>query len=319
MALTQPLAGLSALVLILAVAAASFLVATRRDRGGAPVAGTGALRALPRFHQLARRRSRQLTVRALGLLLAAAGAALLVAQPVAASTASDERASRDIVLCLDVSGSMTEIDRGVIDAYLRLAADLDGERIALVLFDASAITVFPLTDDAAFITEQLTATRDRLDGRVLPGTQIGDGTSLVGDGLASCLQRFDVPEQNRSRTLVLATDNQVAGAPLFTLEQAVGLAVEQGVLVYGIVPADNTPKVTQALTQQLRSTGGDTLPLAADTDVTAITEAVEKQERTALAGPPRARGEALLWPGAVTMLVGATLAGAAWLAGRRRR
>lgn len=317
MALTQPLALLGAVLLILVVAAAALRTSPRGTPGGSPVAGAARLRALPRYQALARRRARLLVIRCLGLLLAAAGAALLVAQPVEAATSSSQRSTRDIVLCLDVSGSMVEVDKQVIDSYLALAQALQGERIGFVMFDASAITVFPLTDDADFLTKQLTAAKAELDGQVLPGTQIGSGTSLIGDGLASCLERFDVPEQDRSRTVVLATDNQVAGAPLFTLPQAVGLAVEKKVLVYGIVPPDNTPRVTQDLTGQLRKTGGDTLILGPDTAVTSITDAVDATERKALAGPPRQQGEPLLWPGTLALVAGAALAGAAWLVGRK--
>lgn len=319
MALTQPWI---ALVALIAVAVVALVALTRRpgvaSGTGDPVAGAARIRTLPRFKALAARRARLLLAQLLGLMLAALGATLAVARPVESQSVADERTNRDIVLCLDVSGSMSNLDRQIVDAYLALAATLDGERIGFVAFDASAITIFPLTDDAAYIREQLTEARNWLDGRIVPGTQIGEGTSLIGDGLASCVSRFDVPETDRSRTIVLATDNQVAGRPIFTLDQAVGRAADRNALVYGIAPADNTPSVTKELTDALRGTGGDVLLLAPQTDVSTIESAVKAQEAKALAGAPRHHAVDLVWPGAVLMILGLALAGVAWVRGRKR-
>lgn len=319
MALTQPWLAAAALTSLVVVAVLAWALTPRTVRAaGAPIAGADRLRALPRFRALAARKARLQLVQVVGLALASAGAVLAVARPLAPHDVPEQRTNRDVVLCLDVSGSMSEVDRQIVDAYLELAANLDGERIGFVAFDASAVTVFPLTDDASFITEQLTAAKEWLDGRVVPGTQIGEGTSLIGDGLASCVSRFDVPEQDRSRTIVLATDNQVAGRPLFSLDQAVGRAVDRGVLVHGIVPSDNTPSVTRQLTEALRRTGGEVLLLAPNTEVGAIETAVRSQEAKALAASPRARAVDLVWPAALLMGVGIVIAGAGRVAGRGR-
>jgi Mg-chelatase subunit ChlD len=319
MALTQPWGALAALAALVVVAALALLTRGAVPPGaGAPIAGAERLRALPRFRALAARRSRTLLIQALGVSLAALGAVAVVARPVVPQPVSDERTNRDIVLCLDVSGSMTEVDQQIVDAYVDLARNLDGERIGFVLFDASAVTVFPLTDDAEFIQRYLTETRALLDGQVVPGTRIGEGSSLIGDGLTSCVGRFDVPESDRSRTVVLATDNQLAGRPIFTLDQAVGRAVDRDVLVYGIVPSDNTPSVTRDLTEALRRTGGDVLLLSPDTEVGAIEAAVRAQEAKAMAGIPRRQSADLTWPGAAAIVLGLALAGR-WRAGSRWR
>lgn len=317
MALTQPWLGLAALALALLTIVLAVIV--RRDgAGGAPISGAGRLRSLPRFRALARRQSRLVGISLAGLALATGGSAWLLAGPVTLDAAAQSKSSRDIVLCLDVSGSMAAVDREVIDTYLGLASRLDGERIGFVAFDASAVTVFPLTDDAEYINAQLTAARDRIGTDGFPGTQIGDGTSLIGDGLTSCLGRFDVPEQQRSRTVVLATDNQVSGRELFTMEEAVDRATEAGVLVFGIAPSDNTPSVTRAMTTQLRRTGGDVLLLGPDSEVGAIERQVRAQEARSLSSPPLSDARPFVWPGVVALLVGGGLWGGAWLAGRRR-
>lgn len=319
MALTQPWYGLAVLVLLTAVGLAAWLWPGRRrtPSGALPLSGAARIRALPRFTQLARIRLRWLVIESCCLAVAGTGIALLAAGPVSATTINEERSNRDIVLCLDVSGSMSPVNRAVIASFTNLAAELDGERIGFVLFDSSAVTVFPLTDDASYIQQHLEETSETLDGGRVAGTRVGDlGSSLIGDGLASCLQRFDQADVSRSRTVVLATDNQVAGTPLFSLSDAAARARERDTLVYGIVPSDNSVAATDDLTDQLKLTGGDVMLLGPQPDVSTITRAVESQQRAVMAGRARSQAVPMVWPGTALALVG--LAGAA-LAHRRRQ
>lgn len=318
MALTQPWYGIAVIAVLTAVGLAAWLWPLRRRRtaGALPLAGAARIRALPRFAQLVRSRLHWLVVESCCLVVAGAGVALLAAGPVSATTVDEQRSNRDIVLCLDVSGSMSQVNRDVIASFTDLAADLDGERIGFVLFDASAVTIFPLTDDADYIQQHLQETAGALGGGQVAGTRVGDlGSSLIGDGLASCLQRFDQRDAQRSRTVVLATDNQVAGTPLFSVSDAAARARERDVLVHGIVPADNSVAATDDLTAALRTTGGDVMLLGPQPDLSSITRAVESQQRAQMAGRARSQAVPLVWPGTAMALVG--LAGAA-LAHRRR-
>ena len=318
MALTQPWYGLAVLVLLVVVGIAAWLWPARRRSatGALPLASAARIRSLPRFTQLAQARLRWLVIESCCLAVAGAGIALLAARPVSSETVAEQRSNRDIVLCLDVSGSMSQVDRDVINSFNALAADLDGERIGFVLFDSSAVTVFPLTDDATYIQENLTDTARNLGSGRVAGTRVGDlGSSLIGDGLASCLQRFDQADTQRSRTVVLATDNQVAGTPLFSLSDAAQRAVERDVLVFGIVPSDNSVGATDDLTATLNTTGGDVLLLGPQPDLSSITRAVESQQRAAMVGRARTEAVPLVWPGTLIALLG--VAGAS-LAHRRR-
>jgi hypothetical protein len=74
------------------------------------------------------------------------------------------------------------------------------------------------------------------------GTLFGNGSSLVGDGLASCVTRFDRVETDRSRSIIFVTDNFVSGEQIFTLGEAAELAADRGVRVYGINPGDASQK-----------------------------------------------------------------------------
>ena len=86
-------------------------------------------------------------------------------------------------------------------SYARLAEQLEGERIGLTMFDASGVTIFPLTDDSAYIRDQLAHAEQEINEGEVIGTRVGDsGTSLIADGLIGCLERFDHRDKRRSRT-----------------------------------------------------------------------------------------------------------------------
>lgn len=140
------------------------------------------------------------------LALALILALVLISRPSQVDKGLERSNSRDIVLCLDVSGSTLPYDREVINTYLQLVGKFQGERIGLSIFNSTSRTVFPLTDDYALITRQLKSASAILKGVQsqddinhmsdkqyqsiadwLDGTQNRtDVTSLIGDGLVGC-------------------------------------------------------------------------------------------------------------------------------------
>jgi len=218
----------------------------RLRRSGVPVAHSERLTALPAYQRLVRRYRAALVGTVAALVVLAGSAAVLTARPSTVDVVEPESYKRDVVLCLDVSGSMTEVDSEIVETFSRVVEGLDGERIGLTLFDSSAVQAFPLTDDYDFVQERLLEYRDSFDTfgedgqRFWTGTDLGDGASLIGDGLASCVLAFDGgDESTRPRSIVLATDNYVNGAALLTLDEATELAVDRDVRVYAINPADH--------------------------------------------------------------------------------
>lgn len=187
------------------------------------------------------------------LLLAAVGTSVLLARPAERQLRAEELATRDIVLCLDVSGSMIEFASEIVEKFDSMVESFQGERIALVVWNSTSRTVFPLTDDYALITEELAYAADVLDFHPLFHTQSeydalfdflvgtqggpGDSSSLVGDGLASCALSFDEAETERSRSIILASDNEVFGSGVFTLAEAAELAGARDIQLYGLFTA----------------------------------------------------------------------------------
>lgn len=216
------------------------------------VANSAYLRALPGYARRLRVLRGGLAVAAAGLVLAAVATAALSARPVDRDVRSEILATRDIVLCLDVSGSMIELDSEIVRTFGRLVDSFEGERIALSVWNNTSRTVFPLTDDYALVEEELDAAATALDFDLdswvydpealarlegfLTGTVSLDNesSSLVGDGLASCALAFDEAETDRSRSIILATDNLVLGTPIYSLLEAHDLASERDVTVHAL-------------------------------------------------------------------------------------
>ena len=81
--------------------------------------------------------------------------AALVGRPARVAAEDEHSANRDIVLCLDVSGSTLPYDQQVIATYRTLISHFKGERIGLSIFNSTSRTVFPLTDDYSMAARQL--------------------------------------------------------------------------------------------------------------------------------------------------------------------
>lgn len=295
MALEFPL--LLAVVAVVAVAAAvvgALLGRARRSTraSGTTVARAERVRALPSVARAVRMR----VVALAGVLalaaVALAASAVVAARPTAERVIQPETRSRDVMLCLDVSGSMTDVDAEVLEVFSRLAEDFEGERIGLTIFNSSPVQVFPLTDDYAFVRENLDSVRESFDyvediPEFWVGTLNGAGASLVGDGLAACVLGFDNPDLERSRSIILATDNEVNGAETVTLEEAGAYAASLGVRVYAIDPVTEGSVTGAALEAMAEATGGDYYGLHDATTVVGIVDEVQSQDAAVLRGQPR--------------------------------
>ncbi|MFT4124371.1 MAG: VWA domain-containing protein [Microbacteriaceae bacterium] len=296
---------LPAWALLVAGAAAILLWRRRRRRAddGIRIAHAERLTALPGYRRaFARYRLLVLALAALTVLGAGAGA-VLTARAATERVEHSDLASRDIVLCLDVSGSMVDYDSEVVEVFQTLAKKFEGERLSLVLFNASAVTYFPLTSDLDYIEQQLGEVQAAFadpDESYFEGTLVGDGSSLVGDGLASCVTRFPDAESTgtestdaeRSRSVILVTDNQVAGDEVFTLPEAGELAQSRSVRVYGINPGDTAgADYLSDLADEFRSTvvatGGAYYALEDTAAVPGIVERITAEQATVTAGPAR--------------------------------
>ncbi|CAH0251578.1 vWA domain-containing protein [Microbacterium foliorum] len=256
----------------------------------ARVARAERLRALPTFRQALNRRVLALSAVLLLGVVAALSAGVIAARPMSSQTIQPVNTSRDIMLCLDVSGSMSEVDVEVLSVFEDLLDDFEGERIGLTIFNSSPVQIFPLTDDYDFIRGHLQSIRESFDYTdQVPehwvGTLNGNGASLIGDGLAACTMAFDHPDDERSRSIIFATDNEINGASIVTLDEAAAYADSIGVRVFALNPvAGKDDAVSAELAKAAEVTGGAAYGLRDTTTVSDIVTQVQEQEATELKG-----------------------------------
>lgn len=325
-------------VLVLLTGLAAWVL--RRGAGRGPgrrgwVANSGYVRGLPRYRALRRRSRWALAGMAASVVALLAAVSVTAASPVDRRLEDRELASRDIVLCLDGSGSMIPYDGEIADSFRTIVDHFDGERISLQLWSARSMTLFPLTDDYTMASQTLQDTGDIMTSGYLGSTKDGvyvtdelldflepiddpdmESSSLSGDGLASCVLGFDHTVQDRSRMILLATDNEVLGDQIYTLSQAVDFAREQDVVVTALYPGSTTSLTSEGeeLRSLVRSTGGAFYGVWDPSSVQGIIADIEAQQRVDLEGAATTvetdrPGTALAW---VAVCLLAVLGVAAW-------
>lgn len=108
----------------------------------------------------------------------------------------------DIVLCIDISGSMTEQDfiPSRLEAAKNVASEFvmnrPGDRIGVVIFSSQSFTLCPITTDHATVLSQIQS----ISNNSLPV----DGTA-IGSGLATSVDRLR-SSKAKSKIIILLTD-----------------------------------------------------------------------------------------------------------------
>jgi len=134
----------------------------------------------------------------------------------------------DIVLCLDISGSMLAQDftPNRMEAAKNVAAEfIDNrptDRIGLVIFSGESFTMCPLTTDRMVLKTQLSNVQSGL---------LEDGTA-IGSGLATGVDRLR-NSPSKSKVIILLTDGENNGG-LIDPNTAKEIAKSIGVRVYTI-------------------------------------------------------------------------------------
>jgi Ca-activated chloride channel family protein len=134
----------------------------------------------------------------------------------------------DIILCIDVSGSMTSEDFSPnrMEAAKREAIEFvehrPTDRMGVVIFSGESFTMCPLTTDRSAIIAQINAIR--------PGL-LQDGTA-IGSGLATSVERLK-NSPSKSKIVILLTDG-VNNGGLIDPITAKEIAKAMGIKVYTI-------------------------------------------------------------------------------------
>lgn len=302
----------TALLLLAAIAVWAITFWNRRAMRRAPVlvANSQYMDRIPSFVRAQRTakvvRAAQVAIAVLGVVAASVLSGRIATERIE----TPEFASRDIVLCLDVSGSMYEYDTEILSTFAELVDTFEGERVALSIFNSTSRTVFPLTNDYDLIQRELEAgaeaidfdefgyrlgSKDYSDDKVrqyvdfVEGTRgIADEASIVPDGLASCGQIFDQAEEDRSRSIIFATDNEVNGEPIFSLEEATEAIASRDIDLYTFYPGpyECGPQCFEELQTATEDQDGELFESSDPEAIPSIINQIQKSQAELLGATP---------------------------------
>jgi len=257
----------------------SLLSFKRKDAylDGKKVANTSLLEETTYFKKLYRE-YKILTVAVMAcVLIAIAMCFVMLSRPAKIDTVTEEIKNRDIFLCMDISDSVDDLNLDMCDELKMVVEELDGERFGISIFNGQSVLLVPLTSDYDYVLRTLdnlkAAFRDSINRSdydffsndfnwdtyhyKYEGTLAEEGSSFIGDGLASALYSFpDLDTNNeRSRMIIFTTDNELNGEPYVTVEEAAALYKKNDVKVFAIAPENVADEST--FKKAMESTGGE--------------------------------------------------------------
>jgi len=164
-------------------------------------------------------------------LLALSALIIAMARPRTVDISNQTKTTKgiDIVMAIDVSGSMLAKDLrpNRMEALKRVAADFvkerPNDRIGLVLYAAEAYTKSPVTSDKAVVLDAINS--------IKYDNVLQDGTA-IGMGLTTAVNRLK-DSKAKSKVIILMTDG-VNNAGFIEPETASDIAQQYGIKVYTI-------------------------------------------------------------------------------------
>lgn len=223
---------------------------------------------------------------------------IVIARPVESNSWSKSHVNgTDIVLALDVSGSMMAADLGDknrLETAKKVAIDFvkgrTSDNMGLVLFAGESFSAVPLTTDRGLLTNYLSAVNS---------SQISVDGTAVGDGIASAINRIKDGEAV-SKSIILITDG-TTNSGIVAPETAAEIAQDMGIKVYTIgVGSTDTGKPVKyvdekgnllgvamsdpvdfsALQSIAAKTGGKYFPATSEKVLSQIFDEIDKLEKT---------------------------------------
>ncbi|WP_026653491.1 vWA domain-containing protein [Butyrivibrio proteoclasticus] len=212
------------------------------------------------------------------LILSIVGSLVLAARPYKTEEVETGVKKRDIILCLDVSYSLYELNAEITEYLKNVVRGLQGDRFGISIFNTTSVTYVPLTDDYDYVLDRLDelgeyfALQKELYDKYLnkydyysemsdetyeaylelveqldyfdAGTLYNSstkGSSLVGEGLGTALYTFPYLEDSeRTRVIIMCTDNELNAfkKQIMDLDDAAKYCAKNKVTVFGVFPSE---------------------------------------------------------------------------------
>lgn len=228
--------------------------------GKRKIANTKYLKTLPYYKRIKNLYKFLNFMTKLSCVLCVIATVIMIASPYEYKVKKDALYTRDIMLCMDVSTSVDDLNQNLVEQFMGNTWNLEGEKFGISIFNTSSVLLVPLTDDYEYVDETFENIRSAIEVRkkyyystaynqddyeemmfVESGTIVNfeeRGSSLIGDGFVSGVYDFpDNTDGKRTQIMIITTDNVVEGEELIDILSAANVAKEKGIIVYGIAPA----------------------------------------------------------------------------------
>lgn len=200
-----------------------------------------------------------------GLVVAALAQPVWVGEPIV-----QELPARDLLLIVDLSGSMEENDftgrdgtritrlEAVKEVVAEFIARRESDRLGLAVFGQAAYLQAPFTEDREVVGSLLGELQPRMAG----------AQTMIGDAIGLAVRLFEASDK-QNKVVILLTDGNDTGSKM-PVERAAEIAAEEGITIHTIAMGDPATVGEQALDTAVleavsKATGGRSF-LALDRD-----------------------------------------------------
>lgn len=215
----------------------------------------------------------------------------IAARPTNISVQREEIKNRDIMFCIDMSGSMQENTSAVIADFAELSKSLNGQRVGLTIFNNVSAQILPLSNDYTLFSDtlqDLATNHKHYENSLSVDISKMMQHSYIGEGAISCVKNVATDQSNtRSHSVILMTDN-ISGGEI-SLTQAANYSRKYDVTFYGIDYSTNksTSQTAQEFKHAMLATGGTYYRFADNASIDAIAGKVMDQEASSNEASPR--------------------------------
>ncbi len=268
-------------------------------KNGIKVANTQYIKSIPYYKEIVKKQKFFSAIVICFAIISIIFSSILIARPVTSKVTEETKYSRDIFLCMDVSTSVNDLNENLVSTLKDTVKNLQGDRVGISIFNTSSTLIVPLTDDYDYVLDTLENLQKALKVNneadyknedfyylqqyIRAGTLVGNperGSSIISDGLASCVYNFPDLNENRSRIIIFSTDNEMSGEPIITLSEAANLCKEKNITVYPIAPSSVRKTDLEGLKNVAEVTGGKVYTETTSNTTTSIVKNINEKAKS---------------------------------------
>lgn len=268
-------------------------------KNGIKVANTQYIKSIPYYKEIVKKQKFFSAIVICFAIISIIFSSILIARPVTSKVTEETKYSRDIFLCMDVSTSVNDLNENLVSTLKDTVKNLQGDRVGISIFNTSSTLIVPLTDDYDYVLDTLENLQKALKVNneadyknedfyylqqyIRAGTLVGNperGSSIISDGLASCVYNFPDLNENRSRIIIFSTDNEKSGEPIITLSEAANLCKEKNITVYPIAPSSVRKTDLEGLKNVAEVTGGEVYTETTSNTTTSIVKNINEKAKS---------------------------------------